>query len=614
MSAKPWQPLDRRVSPAVNQDSAVMNVSFPERFNMADYFLYHNLEEGRENKTCLYYQDQTYTYGETARMANRAGNALRELGVDVENRILIALPDGPEFVWSWFGAARVGAVITMVNPLLPADDYKYYLEYTRARVAIIHQSLMQTFREAVQSARYLRAVLVVGATQDDQELDDPKHALKWLSFDSIINAQADECSQADTRRDDIAIWLFTSGSTGDPKGAVHLQHDLPFNTEVFAKGTIGVNENDLTVAVPKLFFGYATGTNLLFPFAVGGATALFSERSTPEKLFEMIARYRPTILTTVPTMINSMLNAPEATSHDFSSLRFCYSAGEALPVELYERWKKTVGVEIYDGIGSAEMFHIYISNRPGDVKPGSLGKVVNGYEAKVVDAEGKQVSTGEMGTLKIKGDSTSLCYWNGHEKSKETFAGDWCTTGDQFHVDEAGYYWYHGRTDDMLKVSGIFVAPGEIENCLLQHEAVQECAVVGHDGGDGLIKPKAFIVVRDEFATGQVNNADGNDRRGSGQRFGRKGGLGSLSDQLKRERGPEAGRSRSSSDVRGSSPTLREGVVAQDQLRDELKEFVKSHLAVYKYPRWIEFVSSLPKNDRGKIDRKKLRQADAHQT
>ncbi|HEY5884900.1 MAG TPA: benzoate-CoA ligase family protein [Pyrinomonadaceae bacterium] len=528
-----------------------MNTSFPERFNMADYFLYHNVEEGRDSKVCLYYEDQQFTYKQVAETSNRTGNALREVGLEIEQRVLIVLPDCPEFVWTWFGAARIGAVITMVNSLLPADDYKYYLDYTRARVAVIHQSQLETFREASEDSQYLRAVLVVGSKVES--LEQPSHGPRWISFEQLIDAQPNECTPANTHRDDIAIWLFTSGSTGNPKGAVHLQHDLPYNTEVFAKATIGVNENDLTVSVPKLFFGYATGTNLLFPFAVGGATALFSERSTPEKLFDMINRYRPTILTTVPTMINSMLNAIEkgAAAHDLSSLRFCYSAGEALPIELYERWMRTCGVEIYDGIGSAEMFHIYISNRPGDVKPGSLGKVVNGYEAKIVDAEGQQLSAGEMGTLKIKGDSASLCYWNAQDKSKEVFAGDWCTTGDQFHVDADGYYWYHGRTDDMLKVSGIFVAPAEIENCLLQHQAVLECAVIGHDGGDGLVKPKAFVVLRD---------AD------------------------------------KSSD---------------ETLPTELKDFVKSHLAVYKYPRWIEFVSSLPKNDRGKIDRRKLKEGSS---
>src|SRR5690349_20931716 len=479
-----------------------MSVSFPERFNMADYFLYHNVEEGRENKVCLYFEDRSWTYGDAARLSNQTGNALRDLGLEIEDRVLIVLPDCPEFVWTWFGAARIGAVITMVNPLLPVDDYRYYLEYTRAKTAIVHESLATPFVEAVAGANYLRSVLVV---QDenaiDEQLIDPRGRIKYFSFSEMISGQPEACRPADTHRDDIAIWLFTSGSTGHPKGAVHLQHDLPYNTEVFAKRTMGVDENDLTISVPKLFFGYATGTNLLFPFAVGGATALFAERSTPQKLFEEIDRYRPTILTTVPTMINAMLNADDAASHDLSSIRFCYSAGEALPVELYHRWKETFGVEICDGIGSAEMFHIYITNRPGEVKPGSLGRTVEGYEAKIVDAEGNKVTTGDMGTLNIKGDSAALCYWNAHEKSKATFAGDWCTSGDQFHVDEEGYYWYHGRTDDMLKVGGIFVAPAEIENCLLQHEAVLECAVVGHEDDDGLVKPKAFIVARDEALT-----------------------------------------------------------------------------------------------------------------
>jgi len=525
-----------------------MPVTFPKRFNMADYFLYHNLEEGREQKVCLYFEEQTWTYADTARLSNRAGNVLRELGVEIEDRVLIVLPDCPEFVWTWFGAARIGAVITMVNPLLPVADYQYYLDYTRARVAIVHASLLQNFSAAAADSRYLRAVLVVGNEATDSvrgPAGESDASVSYVSFAEALTAAGDECSPADTHRDDIAIWLFTSGSTGHPKGAVHLQHDLPYNTEVYAKGTLGVNENDLTVSVPKLFFGYATGTNLLFPFAVGGATALFADRSTPEKLFSVIERYRPTILTTVPTMINSMLNLERLAQTDLSSLRFCYSAGEALPAELYSRWQKTFGVEIYDGIGSAEMFHIYITNRPGDVKPGSLGRIVAGYEAKIVNADGEQLSAGEMGTLMIKGDSAALCYWNDHQKSKETFAADWCTTGDQFHVDEQGYFWYHGRTDAMLKVSGVFVAPAEIENCLLKHSAVMECAVIGHEGGDGLIKPKAFIVLRAEYEAGE-------------------------------------------------------------SLANEIKDFVKDRLALYKYPRWIEFVGSLPKNDRGKIDRKQL--------
>ncbi|HEY0082912.1 MAG TPA: benzoate-CoA ligase family protein [Pyrinomonadaceae bacterium] len=515
-----------------------MNIEFPERFNMADYFLYHNVEAaGRDGKVCLYFEDERYTYADAVRQSNRAGNALvRECGVRVEDRVLIVLPDCPEFAWVWFGASRAGAVITMVNPLLPAADYVYYLEYTRARAAIIHESLLDTFTEAARGAKHLQKILVVGRERGE-----------FASFAEVVEAMPDELAPADTHRDDVAIWLFTSGSTGHPKGAVHLHHDLPFNTECYAKRVLGINEHDLTVSVPKLFFGYATGTNLLFPFAVGGATALFKERSTPEKLFEVIERYRPTVLTSVPTMINGMLNVEGAgRERDLSSLRFCLSAGEALPIELYERWMKTFGVEILDGIGSAEMFHIYITNRLGDVRPGSLGRIVEGYEAQVIDAEGREVATGEMGTLRVSGDSAALCYWQAHEKSKETFAGDSCTTGDQFHVDAEGYYWYHGRTDDMLKVSGVYVAPVEIEGCLLQHEAVRECAVIGHDAGDHLVKPKAFIVLRENFAP-------------------------------------------------------------SDELAAAIKEFVKTHLALYKYPRWIEFVASLPKNDRGKIDRRKLK-------
>lgn len=513
-----------------------MNIEFPERFNMSEYFLYHNVEEGRDAKPCLYFEDKVFTYGDAARLSNRLGNLLRDLGVKIEDRVLIALPDCPEFVWTWFGASRIGAVITMVNPLLPPADYPYYLEYTRARVAIIGESLAETFAALAPGSRHLRHVIVAGG--DDRQ--------RFVPFSSAVAAMPEELTPADTHRSDPAIWLFTSGSTGQPKGAVHLQHDLPYNTEAYAKRVLGISESDVTVSAPKLFFGYATGTNMLFPFSVGGATAIFSERSTAEKMFDVIERYRPTILTGVPTMINAMLNADGASGKDLSSLRMCLSAGEALPVELYKRWMETFGVEILDGIGSAEMFHIYITNRLGDVRPGSVGRIVQGYEAQVVDSGGNPLPPGQMGTLRIKGDSAALCYWQAHRKSKETFAGDWCTTGDQFHVDEDGYYWYHGRTDEMLKVGGIFVAPAEIENCLLQHAAVLECAVLGHDAGDRLVKPKAFVVLR--------------------------------------------------------SPHT-----ASDALAADITEFVRARLAHYKYPRWIEFVPALPRNDRGKIDRAQLR-------
>lgn len=520
--------------------------SFPEQFNMAHYFLDQNIEQGRGDHVAVYYRDETYTYLEVQQMANRVANALVSLGLDVEYRVLMVLPDSIEFVATWFGIAKTGGVITMVNVILPTSDYSYYLDYTRAKIAVVDASVMSRFAPAAATSRYLKHTVVVGS-ETSGSLMGIKSASAIHSYEEITSSASAQFETAPTLRDEIAIWLFTSGSTGHPKAAVHLQHDLPYNTECYAKQVLGINEKDITLSVPKLFFGYATGTNLLFPFAVGGSTAIFSERSTAETMFNMIEKYRPTILTSVPTMINAMLQVEGASKrYDLSSIRFCLSAGEALPPELYSRWVDTFGVEILDGIGSAEMFHIYISNYPGDVVPGSLGRIVPGYEALIVDAEGREVPTGDMGTLRIKGDSAALCYWNAQEKSKTTFAGDWCTTGDQFRVDEKGYYWYCGRTDEMLKVSGIFVSPTEIENCLLEHPAVIECAVIGATDEQGLIKPKAFIVVAEDYE-------------------------------------------------------------ANDELERDLKEFVKGNLAPYKYPRWIEFKSEIPKNERGKIDRKSLK-------
>ena len=363
-------------------------MEFPERFNMAWYYLDRNVEEGRGDKRCLFWRDEAYTYREVQARANRFGNALRALGVEVEDRVLLVLPDCPEFVFAWFAAAKVGAVIAMVNPALPADDLAYYFEYTRAKVAVVAESTLDRIDPARDTLPHLRHLVVVG-------VDPGRH----VSFAESCAKGWDRLENADTHRDDPAIWLFTSGSTGKPKAAVHLQQDLPWNTDRYAKNVMSIREDDLTVSVPKLFFGYATGTNLLFPFSVGAATALFSERSEPAALFDAIERFRPTILTSVPTMINGMLNHPGGRARDLSSLRLCLSAGEALPAELYRRWMEAYGVEILDGIGSAEMFHIYISNYPGEVVPGSLGRLVPGYEARIVGPDGGDVRDGESGTL-----------------------------------------------------------------------------------------------------------------------------------------------------------------------------------------------------------------------
>ncbi len=524
-----------------------MAITFPEQFNMATYYLDDRIKEGRGDKVAVYYEDQRYTYSDVQRMTNQAGNVLLGLDVEIEDRVLIVLPDSIEFVATWFAVAKVGAVITMVNTILPTMDYEYYLAYTRAKVAVVHVSVMERFAPAASHSPYLRHTVVVG-TKQSGSLEGVGGRSSIVSYEQATADASTQLETAQTSRDDLGIWLFTSGSTGHAKAAVHLQHDLPYNTECYAKQVLKISERDITLSVPKLFFGYATGTNLLFPFAMGGATALFAERSTAETMFEMIHKFRPTILTSVPTMINAMLQVEGARErYDLSSLRCCLSAGEALPPELYHRWVDTFNVEILDGIGSAEMFHIYITNYPGEVVPGSLGRLVPGYDARIVDADGRDVPTGEMGTLKVKGDSAALCYWQAHEKSKETFAGDWCTTGDQFRQDERGYYWYCGRTDEMLKVGGIFVSPTEIENCLLEHDAVRECAVIGASDEQGLVKPKAFIVLAEGFAAG--------------------------------------------------SETER-----------ELKDYVKARLAAYKYPRWIEFREELPKNERGKMDRRALKQ------
>lgn len=509
-------------------------VSFPERFNMADYFLDHNLREGRADKIAVYYRDSTYSYRQVQEISNRCGNTLRELGVEIEDRVLIALPDSIEFVAAWFGILKLGAVVTMVNVILPASDYEYYLNYSRARVAIVHESILPKFEEVRAQCPHLKALLVVGKPDG-----------KNPSFDAMVAKASSQLDNADTHHDDIAMWLFTSGTTGKPKGAVHFHHDFPYNTEYYAKQVLGISESDITLSVPKLFFGYATGTNLMFPFSVGGATALFEERSTAETMFRMIRKYRPTVLTSVPTMINAMLDWPEAKNEDLSSLRMMLSAGEALPPELYHRWKKTFGVEILDGIGSAELFHIYISNRPDDVKPGSLGKIVPGYEARIVRPDGKDAEHDEIGTLWVKGDSAAVFYWQAHEKSKEVLRGDWVVSGDLFRRDKHGYFWYEGRADDMLKVGGVFVSPLEIENCLLQHPAVREVCIVPYQE-EGLTKPKAYVA-------------------------------------------------------------LHETHTASELLMTELKNFVKERLAPYKYPRVIVFMGELPRNDRGKVERKKLR-------
>lgn len=523
----------RRHRPRMASDLRVL----PDRFNMADYFLYDRLEEGVAEKIAICTADLPWTYAQVAREANRFGNALRALGLTPEERVLIALPDVPEFAAGIFGTLRVGGVVAMVNPLLPAEDLAYYVEYTRCRVLFCDADVAQKLAPLLERFQLLKGLIVLGDNV-------PRHARVHAYADAVGRA-SDRCEAFPTTKDDPAYWLFTSGSTGKPKAAMHLHHDFPWNCERYAKQVLGYHQDDVTLSVPRLFFGYGTGTNLFFPFAVGATTVLFPEKPTPEVLFEHVQKFRPTILTSVPTSINAMVSHPDASKYDLSSLRFVISAGEALPPELYHRWFKTFGVEILDGIGAAETFHVYITNAPGDVAPGSLGKLVPGYEARIVDGEGKDVRPGEVGRLLVKGDSAAVGYWQAHEKSKETFQGDWVVTADLFRQDVEGRFWYSGRVDDLLKVGGIFVSPLEIEDCLLQHPAVAECCVVPYQD-QGLEKPIAFIVAR-------------------------------------------------------------AGARADETLAREIALYVKGRLAAYKFPRRVRFVAELPRNDRGKADRKRLR-------
>ncbi len=511
---------------------------FPERFNLAGWLIDHNRER-RPGKVAVIDDDRSWTYAEVAAITARTGNVLRALGARVEDRVLIVLPDGIEFVATWLATLRIGSVFAMAATVHTAEDYLYYLDYSRAPVAVVHASVLDRLEPILPKARHLRALLVAGG-------DAGRHP----SWTRETAGAPDTLEDEPTSRDDLAGWLFTSGSTGKPKAAVHMHQDFAFNIETYAKRVLRMSEQDVTLAVPKLFFGYATGTNLMFPFAAGGTTVLFPGRSTPEAIFDRIARHRPTVLTSVPTMINAMLAAKQegapGSDADLSCLRVCISAGEALPGELYRRWRETFGVEILDGIGSAEMFHIYISNRFGEVREESLGRVVPGYEARIVGPDGADVPDGDQGTLWVRGGSTALCYWQRREASRATFRGDWCVTGDQFRRDAEGFYYYSGRTDDMLKVSGIFVSPLEIEDCLLSHAAVREAAVVGHEDEGGLTKPKAFVALNE-----------------------------------------------------GHAPTR--------DLAFALKAHVKARLSPYKYPRWIAFLEALPRSDRGKVLRRDLR-------
>ncbi|MGH3876795.1 MAG: benzoate-CoA ligase family protein [Actinophytocola sp.] len=459
----------------------------PERLNVADYFVDRNLADGRGDRQALLTAAGPTTYAELAALVNRIGNVLLELGVRRGDRVLLALSDGVEFVATWYAAQKIGAVTAEVYTFLPAKDYRYFLDYTGANVVVVDPVTLERMREASGGRHRL---LVVG----DAEPRSNEHDLAALAKQA-----PDTLDAAPTTRDDVAIWKFTTGSTGAPKACVHPVASPVLSHHCYARDVLDIGADDIVLPVPKLFFGYARDLAALYPFGVGGAGIAFPERTTAERIFELIARHRPTILVNVPTMMSAMVAHPEASTQDLSCLRVCTSAGEALPAELHRKWDAAFGVEVVDGIGSSEAYHIYISNRPGAARRGTCGQAVPGYAARIVDEDGKELPDGDVGTLEVTGGTIAREYYQDAAKSATTFRGDTVHTGDMFSRDADGFFTYHGRADDLLKVGGIWVAPGEIEHCLIGHPDVVECGVVGQES-EGLVRTRAYVVLREGAA------------------------------------------------------------------------------------------------------------------
>ncbi|TMD49309.1 MAG: benzoate-CoA ligase family protein [Chloroflexi bacterium] len=519
--------------------------TIPEQFNAATAFLDGNLFEGRGTKTAIFYEGTAYTYAKITELGNRVGNGLLDLGIQMEQRVALLLLDSPQFAAAFFGTIKIGAVAVPINTMLRPNDYVYMLNDSRARALFIHAALWSQIEPILAELKYLRHIIVVGTLPTASRADASTPAIH--DFEQWVNKASSSLKTAETSKDDSAFWLYSSGSTGFPKGCVHLQHDMMYCTEYYGKAVLGITENDITFSAAKLYFAYGLGNNLYFPFGVGASAVHFPGRPLPEDMFKVVEQYRPTIFYGVPTLYAGMLALSDANKRfDFSSVRICVSAGEALPADILRRFEDTFHVEILDGIGSTEILHIFISNRAGEIKPGSTGKLVPGYEAVIADEKGVAVPQGDIGNLLIKGDSTTAYYWNKHERTKDVINGHWIHTGDKYYQDEEGYYWYCGRSDDMLKVGGQWVSPVEVENALIAHPAVLESAVVGDLDDDELVKPKAYVV-------------------------------------------------------------LKQGQEPSEALAEELKTFVKQRLAPFKYPRWIEFLPELPKTATGKIQRFILR-------
>ncbi len=460
-------------------------IEIPEQLNLADWLLDARLREGHGHRVALRLSERELTYAEVAALSRRYANVLAGLGLRPEERVFLALRDGADFVAALFGVLRAGGVVVMLNPDLAADAVAALVDYLRPRFAVIDGALALTYAAALGRAEERTHLVTVG-----------ERAPGCPSFEELSRTVADEFATVRTHRDDPAIFLFSGGTTGRPKAVVQSHRSYAFTTQAYGQRILGLSADDVTLAVPKLYFGYAMGSNLFFPFSVGGSACLFQEKATADSIFAAIRRHRPTVLVNGPTMIQQMGSHPGATAQDLSSLRLATSAGEALAVTLRERWTAAFGVELLDGLGTAEQWHVFLSHRPGRVRPGTLGEVVPGFDVRVRDDEGNDLPAGEIGQLWVRGGARAWGYFREMDKSQGTFRGEWVVTGDLVSHDGDGYFIYQGRGDDVFKVAGRWFSPAEVEGTLLQHPAVAECAVVGIVDENGLVKPQAWVIPR----------------------------------------------------------------------------------------------------------------------
>jgi 4-hydroxybenzoate-CoA ligase len=515
-------------------------------YNAVSDFVDANVARGLGGKVAFTDSERSLTYGALQERSCRFATALKALGLREENRVVLLFHDTVDYPIAFWGAIRAGVVPIPINTLLSAEQYAYLLADSRAAAAVVAAPLARMLQSIRGRLPHLRTIIVVEAAAEDRaDLPDV------LFFEDVLALGKPEPFVAPTMSDEVALWMYTSGSTGDPKAVRHVHTSPMCVARLMGQGVIGIREDDVVFSAAKLSFSYGLGNAMAFPMSVGASAILLPERPTPQAVLDTIRRHRPTIFYAVPSLYAALLAHPQIGAGAGSDrLRLCVSAGEPLPANLGERWRATVGIDVLDGIGSTEMLQTFLSNRPDDVRYGSTGRPVPGYDVKIVDENGHELPDGQVGELIVRGPSAGEGYWNQRAKSRRTFAGEWTYTGDKYVRDQDGYYYYCGRTDDMFKVNGMWVSPFEVEAALVSHEAVLEAAVVGKEDGDGLIKPKAFIV-------------------------------------------------------------LKHGYAADERLLETLKGHVKERAGPWKYPRWIDIRPDLPRTATGKIQRFKLRETES---